>query len=51
MTVTPGDGLPEEFNAVIEIPSGSSIKYELDKAGGLIKTATSCPAATKCLTT
>jgi inorganic pyrophosphatase len=35
--VTPGDKLPEEFNSVIEIPSGSSIKYELDKASGLIK--------------
>lgn len=35
--VTPGDKLPEEFNAVIEIPFGSSVKYELDKATGLIK--------------
>ena len=35
--VSPGDKLPQEFNAVIEIPSGSSVKYELDKASGLIK--------------
>lgn len=35
--VTPGDKLPGEFNSVIEIPSGSSIKYELDKTSGLIK--------------
>jgi len=35
--VTPGKNLPEEFNSVIEIPSGSSVKYELDKLSGLIK--------------
>src|SRR5271163_3574278 len=35
--VTPGDKLPEEFDCVIEIPFGSSVKYELDKASGLIK--------------
>ena len=35
--VTPGESLPQEFNAVIEIPFGSSVKYELDKASGLIK--------------
>jgi inorganic pyrophosphatase len=35
--VTPGSKLPQEFNTIIEIPSGSSIKYELDKASGLIK--------------
>lgn len=35
--VTPGKSLPQEFNTVIEIPSGSSVKYELDKASGLIK--------------
>lgn len=35
--VTPGEGLPTEFNAVIEIPMGSSVKYELDKQTGLIK--------------
>lgn len=27
----------EEFNAVVEIPAGSNVKYELDKATGLIK--------------
>lgn len=35
--ITPGDGLPKEFNAIIEIPFGSSVKYELDKQSGLIK--------------
>ncbi|HEX6880607.1 MAG TPA: inorganic diphosphatase [Terriglobales bacterium] len=35
--ITPGEGLPSEFNAVIEIPFGSSVKYELDKQSGLIK--------------
>ena len=35
--VTPGDKLPNEFQTVIEIPFGSSVKYELDKASGLIK--------------
>ena len=35
--VTPGEEMPLEFNAVIEIPFGSSVKYELDKESGLIK--------------
>ncbi|HEX4124946.1 MAG TPA: inorganic diphosphatase [Tepidisphaeraceae bacterium] len=35
--VTPGEDIPQEFSTVIEIPSGSSVKYELDKASGLIK--------------
>src|SRR5450755_3497358 len=35
--VTPGDQLPLEFYSVIEIPFGSSVKYELDKQSGLIK--------------
>lgn len=35
--VTPGEHLPQEFSAIIEIPFGSSVKYELDKASGLIK--------------
>src|SRR6516165_1751609 len=35
--ISPGEGLPEEFNAVIEIPFGSSVKYELDKQSGMIK--------------
>src|SRR5215468_6957936 len=35
--ISPGEGLPEEFSAVIEIPFGSSVKYELDKTSGLIK--------------
>jgi inorganic pyrophosphatase len=35
--VTPGGQLPEEFNTIIEIPFGSSVKYELDKTSGLIK--------------
>jgi inorganic pyrophosphatase len=35
--VTPGSQLPEQFNTIIEIPFGSSVKYELDKISGLIK--------------
>jgi inorganic pyrophosphatase len=35
--VTPGEEVPKEFNAIIEIPYGSSVKYELDKKSGLIK--------------
>lgn len=35
--VTPGENLPEEFVSVIEIPKGSSVKYELDKETGLLK--------------
>src|SRR3974377_2186864 len=35
--ISPGDGLPEEFSVVIEIPFGSRVKYELDKQSGLIK--------------
>ncbi len=36
--VTPGgDQLPREFTAIIEIPMGSSVKYELDKETGLLK--------------
>lgn len=32
-----GDNVPEEINAIIEIPKGSNNKYEIDKATGLIK--------------
>ncbi|GJN21975.1 hypothetical protein PR202_gb09499 [Eleusine coracana subsp. coracana] len=32
-----GPGAPEVFNCVVEIPRGSKVKYELDKATGLIK--------------
>jgi inorganic pyrophosphatase len=32
-----GEGAPDEFNAVIEIPKYSKVKYELDKETGLIK--------------
>jgi inorganic pyrophosphatase len=35
--VAVGDKVPREFNAVIEIPLGSNVKYELDKATGLLK--------------
>ena len=35
--VTPGEGIPQEFNCIVEIPFGSSVKYELDKVSGLIK--------------
>ncbi len=32
-----GTAVPERLTAVIEIPKGSKIKYELDKQSGLIK--------------
>jgi inorganic pyrophosphatase len=35
--VTPGAHLPAEFIAVIEIPMGSSVKYELDKKTGMLR--------------
>jgi inorganic pyrophosphatase len=35
--INPGEHLPKEFYAVIEIPLGSNVKYELDKPTGLIK--------------
>ncbi|MBM4075918.1 MAG: inorganic diphosphatase [Planctomycetes bacterium] len=35
--VTPGEHLPTEFVAVVEIPVGSNVKYELDKQTGLLK--------------
>src|SRR3974377_860617 len=35
--VTPGDQLPQQFDSVIEIPYGASVKYELDKTSGLIR--------------
>lgn len=34
--VSLGDNVPEEFNAIIEIPKGSNNKYEIDKETGLI---------------
>lgn len=35
--VSPGPAVPKEFNAIIEIPAGSSVKYELEKISGLIR--------------
>ena len=35
--VTPGENLPREFICVVEIPTGSNVKYELDKETGLLK--------------
>jgi inorganic pyrophosphatase len=35
--VTPGENLPQEFSTLIEIPMGSSVKYELDKRTGLLR--------------
>ena len=34
--VPTGEEAPEEFNALIEIPKGSKVKYELDKDTGLL---------------
>ncbi len=33
----PGENLPGEFDALVEIPLGSNVKYELDKPSGLLK--------------
>ena len=35
--VSPGKEVPRDFLAVIEIPLGSNLKYELDKPTGLLK--------------
>jgi inorganic pyrophosphatase len=35
--VTPGEELPNVFNALVEIPTGGNIKYELDKRTGLLR--------------
>ncbi len=35
--VTPGENLPSRFTTVIEIPMGSSVKYELDKETGMLR--------------
>jgi inorganic pyrophosphatase len=35
--LSPGDNLPREFNAIVEIPLGSNVKYELDKESGMIR--------------
>ena len=35
--VTPGEHLPAQFAVVVEIPSGSNVKYELDKTTGLLR--------------
>ena len=35
--VHPGEHIPLEFNVLVEIPMGSSVKYELDKRTGLLR--------------
>ena len=35
--VSPGTELPRDFQALIEIPLGSNVKYELDKPSGLLR--------------
>ena len=35
--IGPGDRVPQELAAIIEIPLGSNVKYELDKPTGLLK--------------
>ena len=35
--LSPGPKIPTEFDAVIEIPLGSNVKYELDKTSGMIR--------------
>lgn len=34
--LSPGKNIPEEVNVLVEIPQGSSVKYELDKETGFI---------------
>jgi len=34
--ISPGKNVPSEVNVFIEIPQGSPIKYELDKASGVV---------------
>ena len=36
-TSLPASTCPSEFNALVEIPMGSSVKYELDKKTGLLR--------------
>lgn len=33
----PGEAVPEEFLAVIEIPKGGKVKYEVDKQSGMLR--------------
>ena len=35
--VKPGECLPAQFTAVVEIPAGSKVKYEMDKDTGLLR--------------
>lgn len=35
--VAPGPDAPERFTAIIEIPKGGKVKYELDKPSGLLR--------------
>ena len=35
--LSPGNKVPYEFDAIIEIPLHSNIKYELDKVSGMIR--------------
>ncbi|NNJ26646.1 inorganic diphosphatase [Alienimonas chondri] len=35
--VSPGESLPTAFQTIVEIPMGSSVKYELDKETGLLR--------------
>jgi inorganic pyrophosphatase len=35
--ISPGENIPVNVNAIIEIPKGSKAKYEIDKESGLLK--------------
>jgi len=37
MRLSPGKNAPKYINIIIEIPSGSNIKYEQDEESGLLK--------------
>ncbi len=34
--ISPGKSVPDDINVVIEIPQGSSVKYEVDKESGAV---------------
>jgi inorganic pyrophosphatase len=36
LEISAGDNPPDEINVIVEIPSGSSVKYEVDKATGAV---------------
>jgi len=37
MNISPGKKVPDVFNAIVEIPKGSGVKYEFDREHGIVK--------------